>query len=84
VAEAITAGVDIIMLDNMPLAMMREAVAMIRAKAPHVKIEASGNVSLATVRSIAQTGVDYVSTSAPMTQSRWLDISMRIQNTDTQ
>ena len=84
VAEAITAGVDIIMLDNMPLAMMREAVAMIRAKAPHVKIEASGNVSLATVRSIAQTGVDYVSTSAPMTQSRWLDISRRIQNTDTQ
>lgn len=79
VQEAITAGVDIVMLDNMPLDLMREAVRMIRSQAPRIKIEASGNVTLATVRAIAETGVDYVSTSAPMTQSRWLDISMRVE-----
>jgi nicotinate-nucleotide pyrophosphorylase (carboxylating) len=78
VQEALQHKADIIMLDNMPLSMMQQAVEMIRQDS-HVKIEASGNVTLATIRAIAETGVDYISSSAPITRSPWLDISMKIQ-----
>ena len=77
-AEAIEHQADIIMLDNMPLELMRESVQLIRQKAPAIKIEASGNVTLETIRGVAETGVDYISSSAPMTRSSWLDLSMRI------
>ena len=79
VKEAIAHKADIIMLDNMSVEMMKEAVGLIRAAKQGIKIEASGNVSLKTIRAIAQTGVDYISSSAPITRSPWLDISMRIQ-----
>jgi nicotinate-nucleotide pyrophosphorylase (carboxylating) len=79
VAEAITQRADIIMLDNMPPTQMRKAIQMIRTQAPGIKIEASGNVTLQNLREIAQTGVDYISTSAPITQASWLDLSLRIQ-----
>lgn len=59
VKEAIAASADIILLDNMPLEMLREGVAL--ARAAHIVTEASGNVSLTTVRAIAETGVDYIS-----------------------
>ncbi|MDZ8109560.1 MAG: carboxylating nicotinate-nucleotide diphosphorylase [Nostoc sp. DedQUE12a] len=78
VKEALHHQADIIMLDNMRLDMMREAVQLIRQQDKRVKIEASGNVTLETIRAVAQTGVDYISTSAPITQSKWLDLSMRI------
>jgi nicotinate-nucleotide pyrophosphorylase (carboxylating) len=78
VKEAILHNADIIMLDNMPLEMMRKAVQMIRQQDSRVKIEASGNVTLETIRGIAETGVDYISSSAPITQSRWLDLSMKM------
>ncbi|MBD2525384.1 carboxylating nicotinate-nucleotide diphosphorylase [Nostoc sp. FACHB-133] len=78
VKEALKHNVDIIMLDNMPVDMMREAVQLIRERNKQVKIEASGNVTLETIRSVAETGVDYISSSAPITQSKWLDMSMRI------
>jgi nicotinate-nucleotide pyrophosphorylase (carboxylating) len=78
VEEAIAHGADIIMLDNMGIETMTQAVAMIRAAAVPIKIEASGNITLATLRSVAQTGVDFISTSAPITQASWLDISLRI------
>jgi nicotinate-nucleotide pyrophosphorylase (carboxylating) len=52
---------------------------MIRTQAPGIKIEASGNVTLQNLREIAQTGVDYISTSATITQASWLDLSLRIQ-----
>lgn len=77
VQDALQHGADIIMLDNMPLAMMQQAVDRIRQTSDHVKIEASGNVTLETIRAIAQTGVDYISSSAPVTRSTWLDLSMR-------
>jgi nicotinate-nucleotide pyrophosphorylase (carboxylating) len=77
VEEALTHGADIIMLDNMPTAVMKEAVVLIRQKSDRVKIEASGNVTLKTLEAIAQTGVDYISSSAPITRSPWMDISMR-------
>ncbi len=78
VEEAIEHGADIIMLDNMPLDQMQQAVAMIRQANPRIKIEASGNITLETIRAVAQTGVDYISSSAPITRSTWLDISMRM------
>jgi nicotinate-nucleotide pyrophosphorylase (carboxylating) len=78
VKEALQHKADIIMLDNMPLEMMRKAVQMIRQQDNRVKIEASGNVTLDTIRAVAETGVDYISTSAPITQSKWLDLSMKI------
>lgn len=78
VEEAIAHKADIIMLDNMPLERMKNAVDLIRKKAPWIKIEASGNITLETIRSVAETGVDYISSSAPMTKSSWLDLSMRI------
>lgn len=79
VKEALEHGADIIMLDNMPLEMMRQAVQMIRQQSERIRIEASGNVTLETLRAIAETGVDFVSSSAPITRSTWLDISMRFQ-----
>jgi nicotinate-nucleotide pyrophosphorylase (carboxylating) len=79
VNEAIAHQVDIIMLDNMTLETMREAVKAIRAASNRIKIEASGNITLETIRGIAETGVDYISSSAPITRSPWLDLSMRMK-----
>ena len=78
VQEALEYKADIIMLDNMSLKMMSQAVSLIRQQDSRVKIEASGNVTLETIRAVAETGVDYISTSAPITQSRWLDLSMKM------
>nr|WP_313931533.1 carboxylating nicotinate-nucleotide diphosphorylase [Trichocoleus sp. FACHB-69] len=78
VQEALQHGADIIMLDNMPLDMMQQAVQMIRQNNKRIKIEASGNVTLETIRAVAETGVDYISSSAPITRSTWLDLSMNI------
>ena len=78
VEEAIAHRADIIMLDNMSLETMHRAVSMIRAANAGIKIEASGNITLATIRQVAETGVDYISSSAPITRSPWMDISMRI------
>jgi nicotinate-nucleotide pyrophosphorylase (carboxylating) len=58
VKEAINCNVDIIMLDNMTIVMMKEAVQLINGKA---KVEASGNVNLENIRNIAETGVDFIS-----------------------
>ncbi|MFM8005142.1 MAG: nicotinate-nucleotide diphosphorylase, partial [Dolichospermum sp.] len=78
VREALEYEADIIMLDNMSLEKMSQAVSLIRQEDSRVKIEASGNVSLENIRAVAETGVDYISTSAPITQSKWLDLSMRM------
>lgn len=78
VQEALTYGADIIMLDNMGIEVMTKAVQIIRRQSKKVKIEASGNITLDNIRQVAQTGVDYISTSAPITRSPWLDLSMRI------
>jgi nicotinate-nucleotide pyrophosphorylase (carboxylating) len=78
VKEALQAGADIIMLDNMAIEPMQEAVASIRQSNEKIKIEASGNITLDTIRAVAETSVDYISSSAPITRSTWLDISMRM------
>ena len=79
IEEALQHKADSIMLDNMPVDLIRQAVYMIRQHESRVKIEASsGNISLETIRAVAETGVDYVSSSAPMTLSPWLDLSMEL------
>ncbi|PWW33045.1 MULTISPECIES: carboxylating nicotinate-nucleotide diphosphorylase [Paenibacillus] len=76
VREALQAGADIIMLDNMHPDRMRKAVALIREQAPHVKVEASGNVSLNTIRGIAESGVDVISVGRLTYSFESLDISL--------
>ena len=78
VREALKYGADIIMLDNMTPEKMIPAIEVIRKTNPRVRIEASGNITLKTIRAVAETGVDYISSSAPITRSSWLDISMRM------
>jgi nicotinate-nucleotide pyrophosphorylase (carboxylating) len=80
VKEAMQLNLDVIMLDNMPLSMMSEAIALIRQHSPQSKTEASGNITLNTIAQVAELGVDYISTSAMVTRSHWLDISMRISS----
>jgi nicotinate-nucleotide pyrophosphorylase (carboxylating) len=76
VGEALAAGADIILLDNMSLESLREAVQLIDGRA---MIEASGGVNLETVRGIAETGVDFISVGALTHSSRAVDISMLFQ-----
>ncbi len=78
VAEAIAHSADIIMLDNMSLDLMKTAVSNIRMANQRIKIEASGNITMESIRAVAETEVDYISSSAPITRSPWLDLSMRI------
>jgi nicotinate-nucleotide pyrophosphorylase (carboxylating) len=84
VEAALKHGADIIMLDNMSLELMSEAVQLIRQTNHQVKIEASGNITLETIRAVAETGVDFISSSAPVTRSSWLDLSMNIDNSSIQ
>ena len=78
-AEALAARPDIILLDEFTPADMRKAVALNRADAHPVKIEASGSVSLDAVRAIAETGVDYVSIGSLTKNIRAIDLSMRLE-----
>jgi nicotinate-nucleotide pyrophosphorylase (carboxylating) len=75
-AEATTAQADIIMLDDYSLDDMREAV---RVTAKRIPLEASGGVSLDTIRAIAETGVDFVSIGEITKHVRAVDLSMRFQ-----
>jgi nicotinate-nucleotide pyrophosphorylase (carboxylating) len=73
VAQAVEAGADIILLDNMPPALLRDAVRLVAGRA---KTEASGGVSLQTVRAIAETGVDFISVGALTHSARAVDIAL--------
>lgn len=74
--EALQANADIIMLDNMSPADMREAVRLIRERAPHVVTEASGSVTLESIRAIAETGIDVISVGRLTYSVQALDISL--------
>ena len=74
VAEAVESGADIIMLDNMDTALMKQAVEIIGGRA---LIEASGNVSLDTVYEIALTGVDLISVGELTHSVKAMDISLK-------
>jgi len=77
--QALAAGADIIMLDELSLDDMRSAVARNRAQASKAKLEASGSVTLATVRDIALTGVDYISIGSITKHVQAVDLSMRFE-----
>lgn len=74
--EALAAGADIIMLDNMSCDMMKEAVAITSGKVP---LEASGNITAENIRQVAETGVDIISLGALTHSVKCFDISMRIE-----
>jgi len=75
VEEAVAAGADIILLDNMTPALLVQAVVLTGGRA---KLEASGGVTLENVRAIAETGVDFVSIGALTHSARALDVSMEV------
>jgi nicotinate-nucleotide pyrophosphorylase (carboxylating) len=74
--EALAAGAPLILLDNFSLDAMREAVALTAGRA---QLEASGNITLATVRAVAETGVDRISVGSLTKHIRAVDLSMRIE-----
>jgi len=73
VEEALAAGADIIMLDNMGLEEMSRAVSMVKGRIP---LEASGGITLESIRKVAETGVDIISVGALTHSPRAVDISM--------
>src|SRR6266699_523097 len=78
VREAVTAGADVVLLDNMDVETMRSAVEMIRRAAPHVLIEASGNIGTnpARIAAVAATGVDFISLGALTHSAPNFDVSL--------
>ena len=74
--EALAAGADVIMLDNFSVEELTRAV---KHTADRAKLEASGNVTLESLRSIAETGVDYASVGAITKHVRAIDLSMRFR-----
>lgn len=76
VEEAVALGVTRILLDNMTVEMMKEAV---RLTAGRAKLEASGNVTLETVRPIAETGVDFISVGELTHSPKVFDLSLRVE-----
>ena len=79
VAEALAAGADVIMLDNMSIKEMKEAVTLVAGRVP---LEASGNVTLANVKEVAAAGVDYISSGALTHSVVAADISLRVECRD--
>jgi nicotinate-nucleotide pyrophosphorylase (carboxylating) len=74
--EAVSCGVDRVMLDNMPVDQMREAV---RNFSSVVELEASGNITIDTIEEIASTGVTYISSGALTHSYKSMDISLQFQ-----
>lgn len=72
------AGADIIMCDNMTPEQLSEVVQYREENYPDVLLEASGNISLETIESYAKTGVDAISSGALIHQSKWIDLSMKM------
>ncbi|HEU4593044.1 MAG TPA: carboxylating nicotinate-nucleotide diphosphorylase [Steroidobacteraceae bacterium] len=77
--QALGAGADIILLDELSLNDMRAAVARNRERGGRAKLEASGSVTLASVRDIALTGVDYISVGSITKHVQAVDLSMRFE-----
>ena len=78
VREAVAAGAHIIMLDNMPVDTMRQAMEIVSGRAV---VEASGGIDLETVRAVAETGVDLISVGALTHSAKALDISLDLEFT---
>jgi nicotinate-nucleotide pyrophosphorylase (carboxylating) len=81
VDEALRAGVDRIMFDNMPLDLLRQAVDRVRtAGEGRPETEASGGITLQTIRPVAETGVDFISVGALTHSAPALDLSLRLRS----
>ncbi|OFW55764.1 MAG: nicotinate-nucleotide diphosphorylase (carboxylating) [Actinobacteria bacterium RBG_16_64_13] len=76
--EAVACGADVIMLDNQDLESLRGMVSIARALRPGLLLEASGRVSLSSVRAVAETGVDLISTSALTMGAPPVDLSLTL------
>lgn len=78
VEQALEAGADVVLLDNMDIEMMRNAVALMRRQAPRVLIEASGNIgtNVERLRAVAETGVDFISLGALTHSAPNFDVSL--------
>ena len=76
--EAVAAGPDAVLLDNMSPDVLREGVTIVREASRRIAIEASGNVDLNTIKAIAETGVDYISTSKITMAAPTLDLGLDI------
>jgi nicotinate-nucleotide pyrophosphorylase (carboxylating) len=78
VQEALEARADVLLLDNMPVETMRSAVDLVRRVAPHVQIEASGNIGTNTTKlaAVAATGVDFISLGAITHSAPNFDVSL--------
>jgi nicotinate-nucleotide pyrophosphorylase (carboxylating) len=79
VREALAARVDRIMFDNMNPELMREAVALVRAADPWPETEASGGITLDTIRAYAEAGVDFISVGALTHSAPALDLSLQLR-----
>ena len=77
--QAIDCKVDRVLLDNMEIPMLKEAVLLTNKE---IDLEASGNITLETIHSIAETGVDYISTGAITKNINAIDFSLRFIETD--
>ncbi len=77
--KAMYAGADIVMCDNMSLDEIKEVVTYRNEYYAHILLEASGNVTLDTIKDIAKTGVDAISSGAVIHQANWIDLSMKIE-----
>ncbi len=77
--QAIDAGADIALLDEFSLQAMREAVAVNAASPRPLKLEASGGITLSTIREIAETGVDFISVGSITKHVHAVDLSMRFE-----
>jgi len=77
--QAREAGADIILLDELSLDDMREAVKRNRARGPKAKLEASGSINMSTVRDVALTGVDFISIGGITKHVQAVDLSMRLE-----
>ncbi len=76
--EALEAGAEAILLDNMDLETLRQAVALVRKKDPGIVLEASGGVSLENVRAIAETGVDLISVGRLTHSAPAVDLNLKL------
>ena len=79
VKEAMFAGADIVMCDNMSNDNIRKVVTFRDENYAHILLEASGNISLDNIEEIAKTGVDAISSGSLIHQANWIDLSMKME-----
>ena len=77
VQEAMNAGADIIMCDNMNPLQIKEVVDFRNQQFPHILLEASGNITEKTIESFLDSGIDAISSGSIIHQATWLDFSMK-------